>query len=70
MSPRASTLQTPTLLATPWRAQAIGSASPPLIRWFTSHEHTPGASGKRLRVHIVAAWPARGGWLDRKKEAR
>jgi len=47
MSPRASTLRTPALLATPSRAEAIGPASPPVGRRVTSHEHTPGVSGER-----------------------
>ena len=48
MSPRASTLSTPALLATPSRAEAIASASAPAGRWVTSHEHTPGVSRERL----------------------
>ena len=50
MSPRASTLKTPPLLATPSRAQAIGFASPPVGRWVTSHEHTPGVPSERLSL--------------------
>ena len=52
MSPRASTLSTPALLATPSRAEAIGSASPP--RWVTSDEHTPGVSRERLSLMFPA----------------
>src|SRR6266545_437324 len=42
--------QTPALLATPSGAEAIGSASPPVGRWVTSHKHTPGVFGERLTL--------------------